>query len=138
MDVSRHACRHKGSILLFLFSAMYPVLEVEGGVEQHVELPSSPRPATPQTPNTPMSPQGEDLPHSQPSLLDFGTQLPTATPHGDTSTSAGVPPARTATVQPKVSMFYAENFQRDNYNFNCISYCCSSGPLLSYNVSGSS
>ncbi|KAK8735196.1 hypothetical protein OTU49_005556 [Cherax quadricarinatus] len=85
-----------------LNNAVYPVLEVEGGVEQHGELPGSPRPATPQTPNTPLSPHEEDLPHPQTSLLDFGTQLPTAPSDSAASTSSGVPPARTSTVQPKV------------------------------------
>lgn len=64
--------------LMFIFSAMYPVLEVQGGVEQQGgEAPSSPRPVTPQTPNTPLSPQGEELPQPQP-LLDFDAQLPTS------------------------------------------------------------
>lgn len=64
--------------VVFIFSAMYPVLEVEGGVEQHGgEAPTSPRPVTPQTPNTPLSPQGEELPQPQP-LLDFDAQLPTS------------------------------------------------------------
>ncbi|KAG7155655.1 Zinc finger and SCAN domain-containing protein 22-like [Homarus americanus] len=86
-----------------LNNAVYPVLEVEGGVEQQgAELPGSPRPATPQTPNTPLSPHGEDLTHPQPSLLDFGTQLPPTTSQTTASSSSGTPPARTATVQPKV------------------------------------
>ncbi|XP_066972682.1 zinc finger protein 37-like [Macrobrachium rosenbergii] len=57
-----------------LNGAMYPVLEVEGGVEHPSDdIMGIPRPATPQTPNTPLSPQ-EDLPRSTStsSLLDLG------------------------------------------------------------------
>ncbi|XP_045604768.1 GDNF-inducible zinc finger protein 1 isoform X2 [Procambarus clarkii] len=85
-----------------LNNAVYPVLEVEAGVEQHGgELLGSPRPATPQTPNTPLSTHRDDLPHPQTPLLDFGTQLPTTTSQSSASKSTG-PPARTAIVQPKV------------------------------------
>lgn len=83
-----------------LFSAVYPVLEVEGGVEQQSGEPlGSPRPVTPQTPNTPLSPQGEELPHHQPTLIDLGNQLPATT----ASVTTGIPPPRSTTVQPKVS-----------------------------------
>lgn len=82
-----------------LTNAVYPVLEVEGVVEQHSEvLPGSPRPLTPQTPNTPLSPQGqgEELTDPQPELLGFGAQLPTSTSHD--LIASGVPDSS----QPKV------------------------------------
>lgn len=76
---------------------MYPVLEVEGVVEQNSEeLPDSPRPMTPQTPNTPLSPQGEELPDPQSELLDFGAQLPTSASHAVTAA------VRSVSSQPKV------------------------------------
>ncbi|XP_063612740.1 GDNF-inducible zinc finger protein 1-like [Penaeus indicus] len=82
-----------------LNNAVYPVLEVEGGVEQQGGEPlGSPRPVTPQTPNTPLSPQGEDLPHHQPTLIDLGNQLPATT----ASVTTGIPPPRSTAVQPKV------------------------------------
>ncbi|XP_045128094.1 zinc finger protein 37-like isoform X2 [Portunus trituberculatus] len=81
-----------------LTNAVYPVLEVEGVVEQHTEeLRGSPRPMTPQTPNTPLSPQGEEeLPDPQSELLDFGDQLPTSATHTLPT------PVRSVSSQPKV------------------------------------
>lgn len=82
-------------------SAVYPVLEVEGVVEQHSEeLPGSPRPLTPQTPNTPLSPQGqgEELTDPQPELLGFGAQLPTSSAH---NMNVAVAPDSS---QPKVTL----------------------------------
>lgn len=88
-------------------SAVYPVLEVEGVVEQHNEdLPGSPRPLTPQTPNTPLSPQGqgEELIDPQPELLGFGAQLPTSTAHT-------IPPTvAPSSSQPKVLLILYPSF----------------------------
>lgn len=86
---------------------MYPVLEVEGVVEQHnEELRGSPRPMTPQTPNTPLSPQGEEeLPDPQSELLNFGAQLPTSTTH---TLPAAV---RSVSSQPKVLTYKVNDIE---------------------------
>ncbi|KAK7085156.1 hypothetical protein SK128_002838 [Halocaridina rubra] len=78
-----------------LNSAMYPVLEVEGGIEhQTEEILGLTHPISPQTPNTPLSPQEEeeavddeeevveetDLSHATSNLLDLGNQLPREPP----------------------------------------------------------
>uniref|UniRef100_A0A0P4WG60 C2H2-type domain-containing protein n=1 Tax=Scylla olivacea TaxID=85551 RepID=A0A0P4WG60_SCYOL len=109
-----------------LTNAVYPVLEVEGVVEQHnEELRGSPRPMTPQTPNTPLSPQGEEeLPDPQSELLDFGAQLPTSTTH---TLSAAV---RSVSSQPKVGELLVIEY--DNPDM-----CGAPAPLSSKTTSGS-